>query len=99
MKNKILLASIVVVMGSTSAFADNKIYRSRSGGSESARPIIVENKSDEAEKKNKDEIRAKPNYSELEKDASSSHKVIKKKVYASRTGSALAHPKIVIQDE
>ena len=83
------------------ATAEIKTYRSFSGGSQSANPKVIRSVEDAKIYKEEfieNETRARPIYEELNEDSSNSEaKEIKKKVYVSRSGSAMARPKIVIQ--
>lgn len=97
----LFILSVGVIDG-TIVSADTKRFRSYSGGSESAHPKIIRSIEDAKSYKQEDmpdrATRARPIYEELNEDSHIlSDTEIKKKVYVSRSGSAMAHPKVVIQ--
>ena len=85
----------------STAIAEIKTYRSYSGGSEAAQPKVIRSVDDAKVYKEEfveNETRARPIYEELNEDSTDSDtKEIKKKVYVSRSGSAMARPKIIVQ--
>ena len=100
--NTALVCSLILGVQSI-AFADSKVYRSHSGGSEAANVKVIRSVDDAKLYKDEDgekEMRARPIYEELNENEDTSiekKNVITKKVYTSRSGSGMARPKIVVQ--
>ena len=110
MKRDFSRLSVLLVVStiiSSSAFAETTVYRSRSGGSENSHPKVIRSVEDaklykESDLDEKQDMRARPIYEELNDEPSGTEpsgteQVTKKKVYVSRNGSAMARPKIIIQ--
>ena len=98
--NTALALSLVLGVQSI-AFADSKVYRSHSGGSEGAHAKVIRSVDDAKlydDNEGEKEMRARPIYEELNEEPSIEKEPgVKKKVYTSRSGSSMARPKIVVQ--